>query len=160
MRRSLPVFIKKKMLLLPNTKKQIINWVVAITIPSIVIPLVACLSDYGLSNSFLIVGAAYIAYVVLWALGRAGMFDLFAYQFTNWSYSFRKNSPKKYEDLTEYREVKTVKRRSSKPAWLPYIIIGSALIITAIIIWAVQYYIDQPVDPSAAEEIENLIRSL
>ncbi len=148
------------MLLLPNTKKQLINWIVAIAIPAIVIPLVACLSDYGLSNTFAIVGVIYLAYVVLWAVQRAGAFDVFTYQFTNWtSTTFRKGSPKRYEDLYDYRDQKKVKRQANKPAWLPYIIIGAALVVTAIIIAVVQQYINPPADPNA-EEVTALISSI
>ncbi len=144
------------MLLLPNTKKQLINWAIAIAVPSIVIPLVACLSDYGLSNTFLIVGVIYLAYVALWAVGRAGTFDTFAYQFVNWTYSWRKGAPKKYEDAYDYQEKKKLKRSSSKPAWLPYIVVGTALVVAAIIISVVQYYLNPSAD---AEEIASLIRS-
>ena len=121
------------MLLLPKSKKTILSWAIAVVLPAIVILPVACCTTFGLSNSFLIPGVVYVAGVVLVWVTRCGVFDTFAFQFSNFLYSWLRHSPKKYDNLPQYKEIKGEKRRLNPAPYLPFAIIGALLVILAII---------------------------
>lgn len=121
------------MLLLPETKKTIICWIVSCALPLIIIPPIYLCTDFYLSNCCVIIGVIYLGVLGLWFVARQGFFDLFAYQFSNWFSSFRKGSPKKYKDVYTYKEIQKEKRRTHQFIWLPFLIVGSILVILAII---------------------------
>lgn len=129
----------KDMLLLPKYKKRIIVWVIAILIPVAVICPVYFCTGFGLSDSFLIPGLVYLAGCCLLFVARAGMFDTFRYQFANFLSTWKRNSPKRYEDLIQYKEIKEEKRRLNKPFYLPFLAIGLLLVVLAIIFAFVRF---------------------
>lgn len=121
------------MLLLPKAKKKIINWAFAILLPSVFVPTVALCTNFGLSNSFLVPSICFLGGCALVFVIRCGTFDLFSYQFVNFWYSFIRHSPKKYKNLGQYREVHSEKRKLHSAPYLPYLTIGSLLLVLAII---------------------------
>ncbi len=122
------------MLLLPETKKTIACWIIALALPLIVIPPVYLCTDFYLSNCCVIIGVIYLGVLGLLFVARQGFFDLFGYQCANWISSFRKGAPKKYKDIYTYKEIKKEKRRTTQFIWLPFLLVGAVLIILSIIL--------------------------
>ncbi|MFA6829941.1 MAG: DUF3899 domain-containing protein [Bacilli bacterium] len=121
------------MLLLPDTKKEIINWIIAcLIIPIVVLPVYFC-SDFMLSNIFIIIGSLYIAYVALSLVTREGFFDLFSFQLSNLISSFRPGNHVRYPDAYEYKKMKEEKRKQGRFVWIPWVSVGVLMIILSII---------------------------
>lgn len=121
------------MLLIPEYKKKIIAWIVAVLIPAVVVPTVYFCTSFGLSNTFLLPGVIYLAGCGLVFVVRCGVFDLFSYQFVNFWYSWARRAPKKYDDVLQYRETHEEKRKRNPAPYLPFLSIGILLVVLAII---------------------------
>lgn len=121
------------MFLLNKAKKVVLCWVVAVLPPLVFVPTVHLTTSFGLSNTCLVPAALYLGLLALVFVARQGFFDIFAYQFVNWSSSLRKGSPKKYEDAYAYKVAKDEKRKNGDFIWLPFFSVGLLFLILAIV---------------------------
>ena len=118
----------------PETKKKIITWSVLILLSLLSILLCYFVAKRGLSDCFIIPGAAYLIFAVLAFIERAGTFDIFVYQFQNLVNSFRKGSPKRYDNAGDYKRAKKRLRDGSRFDYLPYLILGGIYLIVGIVV--------------------------
>jgi flagellar basal body-associated protein FliL len=121
------------MLLTPRKKKTLICWVIAIVVPlAVILPLVFC-SSFGVSNSCLIPGLVFLAYIGMAFIIRGGAFDVFNFQFINFWYSFAPRSPRKYQDAYQYQELKEEQRKQNHLIWIPWVSVGTLLVLLAVL---------------------------
>ncbi len=121
------------MLFTDETKKLILSYVIACLIPvAFVIPMYFY-TDLGLSNELLIVAMCYLGYTGLYLVTRAGIFDVFRFQFINWISSFRRGGKVLYPDMQQYRERLQEKRHMARQLWIPWCVIGTICLILCII---------------------------
>lgn len=121
------------MILSERTKKEILWWVIG-TLASLafVLPMIFA-TDWPLSDIFLVPAIVFLGYVTLRWIARFGVFDVFAYQFINWTSSWRKNSPKVYKDAYEYKMHEETKREEGGWIWIPPLALGCIYLILCII---------------------------
>lgn len=122
------------MLITTDVRKNILCWVIATILPVGFFILMYFLTDWRLTNIFLVPGALYLGYLGLRFVTRMGTFDLFAYQFVNWTSSWRKGSPKKYQDAYEYKNHMSEQRSEHKMIFLPWLVIGLICMILCIVL--------------------------
>lgn len=121
------------MLVTDETKKLIISYLVACLIPvAFVIPMYF-FTNLGLSNELAIVAVLYLGCTGMYLVTRAGIFDIFRYQFINWLSSFKKGSKLRYTDVQEYKDHLAEKRHVARQLWVPWVIVGSICLVLCII---------------------------
>lgn len=125
-------FVDIVMLFTERTKKVLIHFIVAVSISVTFTLLMYFLTDFGLSNTSIIVAVSYLGYVGLYLVTRAGVFDIFRFQFIQWISSFRPKKRLPYEDAYSYKEKLAEKRSTSKHVFLPWLIVGLVYLILAI----------------------------
>lgn len=65
---------------------------------------------------------------------RAGIFDTFRYQTINWVHTtFRKGTPKRYDDAYEYKQEKEEKRKQNGFVFLPWLVYGGLCLLLCLI---------------------------
>ena len=117
----------------PDTLKRVIIWIILSLLAPLSITLCYFLGHRGLSDCFLIPGVVYLAIALFAFIIRKGTFDVFFYQFGNLIDSFRKGSPKRYENAGDYKFARQRQRQASTFCYLPFLILGSVFLICSII---------------------------
>ena len=121
------------MLLTKRVKILIIISVLATVLPlAFILPMYFC-TKFGLSNCFIVVACIYLGFTGLYLVTRAGTFDVFRYQFINWTYSFRKGSKLRYKDAYSYQEHLSEHREESRKYWIPFVVVGTICLILSIV---------------------------
>lgn len=119
-------------------KKILASWLAASLLPLVVFLLYFFLrSDYtlrGYGDALLVSGAVVIVIPLFALIGRSGVFDVVAYSFYRLGESFRKGTVKRYDTAYDYKLHKKEKRSQSKPYFLPFYIVGGALLAIGIIL--------------------------
>lgn len=120
------------------TKNRVLyNWIVVILITIIAFSLVFFLrQDFtyrGLCNASFVAFAIDISCFLLQVIARLGTFDTLAYVSVRFKESFKKNSPRSFEDAYHYHEFKNEKRKQKKVYYLPFISVSLLLLVLTII---------------------------
>jgi uncharacterized membrane protein len=125
----------------PEKKSHLISWLVvglvAIALFCIIFfAIYRSYSLYGWVNSLTITGVIVLASSLLYAVAKAGTFDIFVYGFSDVFFHMNPspNKVKKYKDYPDYVTVKTEERKKHKFYFWPYVVISGALFIAAIIL--------------------------
>lgn len=116
-----------------ETKRKIITWTVLSLLSALSILLCYFLGHWNLSDCFLVPGVGYLALAGMIFVSRRGVFDIFNYQFRNFVDSFRKGSPKRYENAGDYKIEKKRYRDGNPFDYLPYLLLGSIYLILCIV---------------------------
>lgn len=131
------VYFKIVMLFTDYLKHLLIVSAIALIAPLIFIfPMFFCTS-FGLSNIFAVIATIYLGGCGLYAITRAGTFDVFRYQFINWMSSFRKEGNLRYKDAYTYQEKMRESREKTRKFWIPFVVIG---LISAILSLVFAYF--------------------
>ena len=117
----------------PDAIKRIILWAVLSLFAAASILLCYFLGHFGLSDCFVIPGIAYLGFALLAFVVRRGTFDVFFYQLGNLIDSFRKGSPKRYDNAGDYKFARQRRREESAFYYLPFLALGSVFLICSII---------------------------
>lgn len=121
------MFLKK------DLKKNILISIILVSISSAYIVLMYFLTDWNLSNIFVLPAVLCLSYIALRWVARFGTFDVFSYQIVNWVSSWKKGSPKKYEDAFEYKNHMKEQREDHKMIWMPFFAMGMILLILCVV---------------------------
>ncbi len=122
------------MLITTEMKKNIICWIIAVSAATLFILPMYFFTQWNVSNILLVPGSLYLGYLALRWIVRFGFFDVFSYQVQNWFTTWRRGTPKKYNDAYEYKEHMADKRSEHKMVFLPWLVIGSICLVLAIIL--------------------------
>ena len=127
-------FIGENMYFDERMKKSLILWVsLGVATLAFVLPMYF-FSNWNLSDVFLLPGAIYLSYLVLALVTRAGIFDTFRYTTINWFHTtFKRGTPKRYEDAYEYKQMKEEQRKENRMIFLPWLSYGLLCIILCIV---------------------------
>jgi hypothetical protein len=121
-----------------SLKEALICWAISLLIPTIAFCLLFFLRGRydlaGTINALLLGGASMLGCILLFLLGRTGIFDIASYSFTRLFESFKVGNPKSYQDAGEYCEKKKLKRAQSKVYWFPFALVGGLIVIACIVL--------------------------
>lgn len=121
------------MLLTTDLKKSVLCWILSISMVLLFTLPMYFFTSWSLSDIFLIPGVLYLGYLALRWIVRTGVFDVFAYQFSNWFSSWKKGIPKKYQDAYEFKEEVKEKRKDHRMVFLPWLVVGGVCLILCIV---------------------------
>lgn len=121
------------MLLKVDLKRHLIEWGIATILLVVYFLLMYFLTNWILSNIFIIPSVLYLSYTGLRWISRCGVFDVFTYQFSSWVSSFRKEMNKKYESAYDYKEHMKEEREKEGVVFLPWLILGIISLILCIV---------------------------
>lgn len=121
------------MLLKIDLKRHLIEWGIAIVLLVTYFLLMYFLTDWIISNIFIIPAVLYISYVGLRWVFRSGVFDIFTYQFSSWISSWRKETDKKYESAYDYKEHMKEERSEKGMVFLPWLLLGIICLVLCIV---------------------------
>lgn len=120
------------MLLTYDKKINLILWIVlAILPPCFVLPMYF-LTNFGLSNSLLVPSLVYLGIAGLVFVQRAGTFDIFEFQLTNWFSAWKKKSYNR-QTAGEFHQDRVRKRKNHPFPYLPFLAYGVLLLVLCII---------------------------
>ena len=92
----------------------------------------------ALYDCFFVAGMVVLLIGALTLLAYFGAFDIFSYSFGSRLTHMRSNeNVSRYHDYPAYIEEKKQKRKMNKPYFLPYVCIGGALLLTALVFYFV-----------------------
>lgn len=114
-------------------RKNILLFLITGSVSVCYVLLMYFLTQWNLSDIFILPGALCLGYVGLRMIARVGIFDVFGYQITNWTTSWKKGSPKKYQDAWEYKNHMKEQREIHKMTWIPFVFIGVVFLSLCII---------------------------
>lgn len=121
------MFIKK------DLKKNVLISIIVSSVSLAYILLMYFLTKWSLSDIFILPAVLPLSYLVLRWVTRFGIFDVFSYQIINWTSSWKKGSPKKYNDAFEYKTHMKEQRENHHMTWMPYLVIGGIFLVLCIV---------------------------
>ncbi len=121
------------MLVTKDGKKNILFFLVLIALTLTYVFLMYFLTKWNLSDIFILPSALWLGYLSLRFVARTGIFDVFSYQIINWTSSWKKGIPKKYQDAYEYKVHIKEERSNHKVTWIPFLAIGGICLILCVI---------------------------
>lgn len=96
--------------------------------------------DYkALCDGFGIGGAVVLSMGIFSWINNIGFFDFASYGFISVFSALRKDMVRPYDDLVDYKDKKSFKRKADKWNWVPYVIVGIIFIILFIVVDNVYY---------------------
>ncbi len=116
-----------------DLKKNVLTFLIVSSVSLAYILLMYFLTKWSLSDIFILPAVLPLSYIVLRWIARFGVFDVFSYQIINWTTSWKKGSPKKYNDAYEYKNHMKEKREDHKMTWIPYVAVGFVFLVLCVV---------------------------
>ena len=117
--------------------KRIILWAIAFVLAAGVFCLVFFLRQQftvdGVSDACFLASTAMLAGLGYLLLRRMGTFDIVEYSFFRLGESFARGNKRRYETAYDFAKARKDKRETKKPYFWPFLIIGGAFLLAALI---------------------------